>query len=173
MDSFLLMNASAVTRDIYHRVIRPSASEKELKQLTWIATLVIGCIAMFAALNPPKFLQDVIVYSTSGLSTCFLAPVFLCLYWRRFNVPGAFAALLGGFLAYNILYGVGYASSGFTSMKPIEPFGLHPFLVGTTASFVCGIVIAWITPPPSETIIRRFFGAPDTKSDSPAPGSDR
>jgi sodium/pantothenate symporter len=163
MDSFLLMNASAITRDIYHRVIRPQASERELKHLTWAATLGIGLIAMIAALNPPKFLQDVIVYTSSGLSTCFLAPVFFCLYWRRFNLTGAFSSLLGGFFIYNVLYGVGYAQTGFTVMKAVEPLGLHPFLVGTASSFVFGIVGTLLTPPPAESIVRKFFYVKDSK----------
>ena len=157
MDSFLLMNASAITRDVYHRVIRPQASERELKHLTWAATFGLGLVAMIAALNPPKFLQDVIVYTGSGLSTCFLAPVFLCLYWRRFNLMGAFSSLLGGFLIYNLLYGIGYAQSNFSVMKAVEPLGLHPFLVGTTASFVFGIAGALLTAPPDEAIVRKFF----------------
>ncbi|MEC7428961.1 MAG: hypothetical protein VYE28_04855, partial [Planctomycetota bacterium] len=99
----------------------------------------------------------VIVYTGSGLSTCFLAPVFLCLYWRRFNLMGAFSSLLGGFLIYNLLYGLGYAQSNFTVMKAVEPLGLHPFLVGTAASFVFGIAGALLTAPPDEAIVRKFF----------------
>lgn len=163
MDSFLLVCSSAVTRDIYQRCY-PTANDQRLKWVSVTATVSIGLIAMIAALNPPKFLQDLIVYTTSGLSTCFLAPVFLALYWRRFNTVGAFASMLSGFLVYNLLYAIPYVQSSFSQMKPWEPWGFHPFVVGAAASFLGGWIASYLSPAPSESMVRRFFGADETSS---------
>ncbi len=158
VDSFLLVNASSIARDLYHRSIDPRASEGRLKAISVGSTVVIGFAATWAALDPPQFLQDMIVYTTSGLSTCFLAPVFLALYWRRFNKAGAFGSMLAGLTVYNFLYGYGYWRSGFSKMEPLEPYGLHPFVVGAAASFAFGILMSLATAPPADAEVQRFFG---------------
>ncbi|HAN96066.1 MAG TPA: hypothetical protein DCQ98_00905 [Planctomycetaceae bacterium] len=167
VDSFLLVNASSIARDLYHRSIDPRASEGRLKAISVGSTVVIGFAATWAALDPPQFLQDMIVYTTSGLSTCFLAPVFLALYWRRFNKAGAFGSMLAGLTVYNFLYGYGYWQSGFRKMEPLEPFGLHPFVVGAAASFAVGLLLSLATAPPADAEVKRFFGEEEAE-DAPA-----
>ncbi|MDA1051084.1 MAG: hypothetical protein O3C40_11485 [Planctomycetota bacterium] len=155
MDSFLLMISSAVVRDIYQRNINPKASEKTIKRLTYAATIAVGTIAMLAAVSPPQFLQDIIVFTGSGLSTSFLAPVALMLYWPRFNRQGALAGMLGGFATHVTLYTVGTIMSG--KVDAYEPFNFHPFMVGLFASFVIAISVTYLTSPPPEHLVRKYF----------------
>ena len=75
VDSFLLMISSALVRDIYQRNLNPEATEAKIKKLSYIFTLVVGFGALLGAMNPPEFLQDIIVYTGSGLAAAFLAPV--------------------------------------------------------------------------------------------------
>ncbi len=85
VDSFLLMISSALVRDIYQRNINPEVTEKVIKRLSYLCTLLIGIAVMLGAVNPPQFLQDIIVYCGSGLAACFLAPMVFALYWPRVN----------------------------------------------------------------------------------------
>jgi SSS family solute:Na+ symporter/sodium/pantothenate symporter len=168
MDSFLLMISSALVRDIYQRGINPKASEKTLKRLTYVVTAVVGVGAMLAAVSPPKFLQSIIVFTGSGLSTSFLVPIGLGLYWPRFNRSGAVAGMLGGFISYTLLYAIGFAQSyqAGVELTPIEPGGFHPFLVGCLVSLVCAIVATLSTAPPPQRLLRKYFLAQqDTKND--------
>lgn len=155
MDSFLLMISSAVVRDIYQRNINPEASEKTIKRLTYVATIAVGGGAMLAAVSPPQFLQDIIVFTGSGLSTSFLAPVALMLYWPRFNQQGAIAGMLGGFGTHVTLYTVGTIISG--KVDAYYLFDFHPFMVGLVASFIFAIVVTNITSPPPEHLVRKYF----------------
>jgi SSS family solute:Na+ symporter/sodium/pantothenate symporter len=155
MDSFLLMISSAVVRDIYQRNINPEASEKTIKRLTYAATIAVGLVAMLAAVSPPQFLQDIIVFTGSGLSTSFLAPVVLMLYWPRFNRQGALAGMLGGFATHVTLYTVGTLNSG--KVDAYELFNFHPFMVGLFASFVIAISVACLTSPPPEHLVKKYF----------------
>jgi len=156
MDSFLLMISSAIVRDIYQRNINPNASEKTIKRLTYVATVAIGMIAMLAAVSPPQFLQDIIVFTGSGLSTSFLAPVALMLYWPRANRYGAIAGMLGGFVTHVTLYAVGTILNDWT-VKAYYVFNFHPFLVGLCMSFLIVVVVTLLTPPPPEKLVRKFF----------------
>ena len=96
VDSFLLMVSSSVVRDIYQNRINPDAKEERLKKLSYLVTVVVGMLAMLAALNPPEYLQDLIIFATSGLAGCFLMPILICLYWPGMTAQGAIAGLLGG-----------------------------------------------------------------------------
>lgn len=156
MDSFLLMISSAIVRDIYQRNINPHASEKTIKRLTYIVTIAIGAIAMLAAVSPPQFLQDIIVFTGSGLSTSFLAPVALMLYWPRFNRQGALAGMLGGFGTHVTLYTVGTVMAG-GKVSAYRVFDFHPFMVGLLASLVFAIIATLITAPPPEHLVRKYF----------------
>ena len=97
VDSFLLMISSALVRDIYQRNINEAATEAKIKKLSYFFTLIVGLGALVGAMYPPEFLQDIIVYTGSGLAAAFLAPVVYALYWPRSNYQGCIAAMLGGF----------------------------------------------------------------------------
>ena len=157
MDSFLLMISSAVVRDIYQRNINPQATEKQIKRLTYLATITVGVVAVLAAANPPQFLQDLIVFTGSGLSTSFLVPVGLAMYWRRYNSAGAIASMLSGFVSLVTLYTLGYLQYG--RMTAFEPGGFHPFLVGVATSLVVGVAVTLMTAPPDPQLVKKFFYA--------------
>lgn len=157
MDSFLLMISSAIVRDIYQRNINPDASEKTIRRLSYAVTVIIGGLAMLAAVSPPLFLQDIIVFTGSGLSTSFLIPVALMLYWPRFSHQGALAGMLGGFATHVSLYVIGTLMHPKHSLTAYEPFNFHPFMVGCIASLIIAVVTTLCTSPPPSHLVRKYF----------------
>jgi Na+/pantothenate symporter len=138
VDSFLLMVSSAVVRDIYQNRINPGASETQLKRLSYLVTAVVGILAMLAVLNPPQYLQDLIVFATSGLAGCFLMPVLLGLYWPNISARGAIAGMLGGLGCHLSLYIAGYVIKGkFEAFKLLE---FDPFIW----SLVVSGLLCWL-----------------------------
>ena len=90
VDSFLLMISSAVVRDIYQRNINPDASDNsnQIHELSHDAHHRRGRHGGCHQ-SSPRFLQDIIVYTGSGLSACFPRdPSCLRLYWPRMNRAG-------------------------------------------------------------------------------------
>ena len=155
VDSFLLVISSALVRDVYQRNINPQAPERTIKRMSYVFTFVVGFAAVLGAVNPPLFLQDIIVYTGSGLASCFLAPVALGLYWPRVNTWGATAGMLGGFLFHLSLYGAGYFAYGrFSSYRLL---GLDPIIWGLAVSFFLVIAVSKATAPPPRHIIQRYF----------------
>lgn len=169
VDSFLLMISSSVVRDIYQHNINPKATSKQLQRLSYICTVVVGSGIMIAALNPPQFLQYLIVYVGSGLAACFLAPMTLGLYWKRTTAVGATASMACGFLSHLSLYVAGwyFSSDGDGFSKPLRPFSLDPVVIGIVASFAAGIVFSLATKaPPRELVLKYFYREKPTAADS-------
>jgi SSS family solute:Na+ symporter/sodium/pantothenate symporter len=156
VDSFLLLVSSALVRDVYQRNINPHATERKLKRLTYGVTCLVGLAAVVGALNPPRYLQDMSVFASSGLAACFLVPMLLGLYWRRMNAAGAMVAMLGGCVTHLSLYILGYIKEGRFSVYPL--LGLHPFLWDVAGSLVLGITVALLTKPPRKETLQRLFG---------------
>ena len=139
VDSFLLMVSSSVVRDIYQNRINKNASENQLKKLSYLVTAVVGILAMLAVLNPPEYLQDLIVFATSGLAGCFLMPMLLGLYWPKMNSQGAISGMLGGLGSHLLLYIIGYITNGkFSAYHFLEfnPFIWSILISGLMSYFV-------------------------------------
>lgn len=161
VDSFLLMISSAIVRDIYHRHINPEATERTIRRLTYFVTLLVGIAAVLGALNPPTYLQDIIVYTGSGLASGFLVPMALSLYWSRMNAAGAIAGMLAGFVSHLALYGAGFIVYG--RFQAIQMASLDPLIPGVAVSLVASVGVALVTAPPPPGLVRKFFGRPSTR----------
>ena len=117
VDSFLLMISSAIVRDVYQRNINPRASERTVKWMSYFCTLLVGSLAMLGALNPPQFLQDIIVYVGGGLAACFLGPMVFALYWPRVSLAGTISGMLAGFGAHLAMYVMGIPVNGSAAIR--------------------------------------------------------
>lgn len=155
VDSFLLMISSAIVRDVYQRDISPNASEKEMKRLTYAVTALVGVVAFAGAVNPPDYLQAIIVFTGGGLSGSFFVPVALSLYWPRFNRNGAIAAMLAGFVTHVASYSIGFLM--FNEFRPMKIAGFDPFIPQLIVSLLAGVIACRLSPAPRETLTRRFF----------------
>lgn len=156
VDSFLLMVSSGLVRDVYQRNINPNISEKGLSRLSYCVTAVVGIGAVIAVLNPPQYLQNLIVFASGGLAGGFLVPMALALYWPRFNSAGAVAGMLGGCGTHLLLYIVGYSIEGrFTVYQFL---GVQPFIWDLFGSAILCVGFALKTPPASDDLVHKFFG---------------
>lgn len=160
VDSFLLMISSSLVRDIYQRTVNPKASERTIRLASYATTAIIGTVVTIAALNPPQFLQDIVVFASTGLACCFLAPVTLSLYWKRSTTTGMIVAVLGGMITTVVLYAVNWYYTG--GIGPYNLLGIHPALWGLLISFLGGFIGSLLSAPPPESLVRFFFSVPVT-----------
>ena len=142
VDSFLLLVSSGVVRDIYQQSINPKASDQTLKRLSYTTTIVVGVLAVLAMLNPPQFLQTLIVFASTGLGAVFLAPVAFGLFWKRMTAAGAIAGMFTGACGILVLYLIGYWVAD--EFAPYNLLGLDPFIWGTFSSAVAVVGVSLI-----------------------------
>ena len=157
VDSFLLMVSSGLVRDVYQRNINPSVSETQMKWLTYVVTTVVGVAAALAVLNPPQYLQNLIVFSTGGLAGCFLIPMALTLFWPRMTSLGVIAGMLGGCGTHLLLYILGYVIHGRFAVYAL--LGFEAFIWDMVGAGIFSIVVSRYSRPLSPKLVSRFFGS--------------
>ena len=156
VDSFLLLVSSGVVRDIYQDAINPNASEQRMRKLSHAVTVIVGFLAVLVVLNPPEYLQTLIVFASGGLGASFLMPVVLALYWPRMTADAALFGMISGALTILALYFAGYLLDG--SFGEYNLMGLHPIVwsIFVTASVIFSVSMS--QQPPDRSLVEKYFG---------------
>lgn len=103
IDSQMLIGASVAASDL--PLVRQYAQRKRFEYVlgaymrVWIGRLMlilIGLVAWLLAMSQPNSIVTFLIYAWLGTGCTFGPVVFLSLYWRRFNLYGAMAALIAG-----------------------------------------------------------------------------
>ncbi len=179
---FVLVIASGLVEDIYAKFINRNATEAQLRRATTVSMVAVGLIAVLANLNPPTYLQALVVLSGSAGAATFIAPVMMACYWRRATAGGALAGMLAGFLVYFGIYSCGWAQNWATAnathvvaqqilaalgkdpligaaglFRPYYILGVDPIIWGLLASVIGGVGVSLLSRPPSPELVKRFF----------------
>jgi Na+/proline symporter len=178
--AFLLLISSSLVRDLYQRTINPHVSDRTVKRASYAVTALAGIGVAAAAINPPGFLQYIIVFTGSGQGCSFLFPMALGLYWRRSTRQGVLAGMIGGFLVLLSLYALGWldnvsqASEGSRWIQehlrwlpgwgqkrpdkfaPLYAGGVDPVVWGLLASLLLTVGVSLVTRPDPE-LVKTYF----------------
>ena len=146
-DRLMLTIGSYVSWDVYRQFINKEASEKSITLLSRVAILASTVITLYLAWsNPPELLAWLIWMGIGLMLSCFVAPLFGGLYWRRATREGALASMIIGLIGVSA---VSYAQY----VKLIAPLPVHPSLAGFVLSVAALIVVSLLTKKPSEKIL--------------------
>ncbi|MEQ2528544.1 cation acetate symporter [Robertmurraya yapensis] len=140
--------SSSFAHDIYYRVWKPQATEKNrLLVARWsivVATLVAGLIA----LNPPGVITQIVAWAFAIASGTFFPALVLGVWWKRSNTKGVISGLLIG-LAVTLTYIFAAKYGGFTILGIIDT-GAGIF--GAIAGFLANIIVSLSTAAPSQKL---------------------
>jgi sodium/pantothenate symporter len=172
VSSYLVVIASGLVRDVYQRFINPQAGTHDLRRLSYIAMVIVGAIAVVANIDPPRYLQAVVVFSGTGAAATFCVPALMLAFWRRATERGMLAGMIAGAATVLSLYSIGFLGLGdeqrlgqFTGFRPYFLLDLDPLLWGLTVSLVAGVTVSLATALPDEKLVSRLFDA-EPKSES-------
>jgi sodium/proline symporter len=95
-DSQLLVSASAVTHDLYVRLLRREPDESRRFRANRLVVALIGVIATLVAAAEVRTVFDFVLYAWAGLGAAFGPALILVLLWRRTTAWGVLAGILAG-----------------------------------------------------------------------------
>lgn len=95
-DSQLLVSASAIMEDIYHRFINPKAEERKLVLWSRIITFLLGIVALIWALFFGESVYLFVLFAWGGLGSAFGPLMLMSLRWKKMTTTGAFAGMITG-----------------------------------------------------------------------------
>ena len=139
-DSFLLVPATNLVRDIYQRFVNPGASERRILLLSRIAVLGLGGLAFIMTFYFQRILDAVVAaYTIYGAA---ITPALLAIFfWSRATPAGGMASILVGLtvgLGWEIWRYFGLEGEGF-------PFGIETIYSALLASFTALVVVSLLT----------------------------
>ena len=95
-DSQLLVSASAISHDLYIRLLGRRPTEKRRVWLNRAAVLLIGSLATAIATGKVRAVFDFVLYAWAGLGAAFGPALILVLLWPRTTGWGVLAGMMAG-----------------------------------------------------------------------------
>jgi cation/acetate symporter len=149
----LLVISTAISHDLFKRVIKPDMSERQELLCARVAAAVAVLVAGYFGIHPPGFVAQVVAFAFGLAASSFFPIIILGIFSKRTTKEGAIAGMLSG-----ILFTSGY----IIYFKFINPaagpdwwlLGISPEGIGTVGmvlNFVVTMVVTRLTKaPPAE-----------------------
>ncbi len=147
-DSYLLIAASAFSKNIYQGVLKKDASDKQVMRMSRITLLVIALFAIIIALDENSVIFKVVSFAWAGFGATFGPLMLFSLFWKRVNRPGAIAGMISG-AAMVFIWKLGISKLGGV-------FAIYELLPAFIISSVVIVVVSLLTAPPSKEIEEDF-----------------
>jgi sodium/proline symporter len=147
-DSYLLIAASAVAKNIFQGAIKKKATDKQVMLVTRITLLAIAIVAVILALDEKSIIFKLVSFAWAGFGATFGPLMIFSLFWKRINRAGAIAGMISG------------ASMVFIWKLLISKLGgafaIYELLPAFIISSIFIVVVSLLTSPPSKEIEEDF-----------------
>jgi SSS family solute:Na+ symporter len=144
-DRLMLTIGTYFSWDIYKKILRPDAPDKQVLLVSQISVFVAAAVTLLMALNPPDMLVWLIWAGLGIMYATFAVPLLAGLYWRRATREGALASM-----ALGLIGSIGFgAISYFKIGKLPMHFSFYAFVI----SILAMIIVSYMTKPTSEKVL--------------------
>ncbi len=140
----LLVTASVISKDLYHKVFHKDATDKELVFVSRATVIIVAALAIILALNPDSYILTIVSYAWAGFGAAFGPAILLSLYWKRMTLKGCFAGIFVG--GATVIIWKEYLS--FT--------GLYEIVPGFILSALAIYIVSLLDKEPSDQIKKDF-----------------
>ncbi|WP_199174876.1 sodium:solute symporter family protein [Halegenticoccus soli] len=156
-DGLLIAMSSAVSHDIYYKIFRQDATERERLIVARIVILIAAVVAAYLGINPPGFVAEVVAIAFGIAAASLFPPILLGVFDQRMNKEGAIAGLLVGlsFTLIMVILMTADAVLGFQEPIVTTFLGLEKQsvgLIGAVLNFAVALTVSRVTPAPPEEI---------------------
>jgi sodium/proline symporter len=150
-DSYLLIAASALSKNIYQGIAKKNATDKQVMVLSRITLVVISVVGVLIALDEKSVIFTIVSFAWAGFGATFGPILIFSLFWKRINRPGAIAGMIGG------------AATVFIWKLLLKPlggvWGIYELLPAFIVSCVLIVAVSLLTKAPSQELNADFKAA--------------
>lgn len=147
-DSYLLIAASAFSKNLYQGVFNKTATDKQVMTASRVILVAIAVIGMFIASDENSVIFRIVSFAWAGFGATFGPVMLFSLFWKRTTRQGALAGMLAG--------GV----SVFAWKLLVRPLGgilnIYELLPAFLISCLFILIISLLTAEPSAEIQEEF-----------------
>ena len=155
-DSYLLIAASAFSKNIYQGLFKKDASDKKVMIISRITLLVIAVVAVLISLDENSVIFTIVSFAWAGFGATFGPLTLFSLFWKRMTRAGAIAGMLSGGVSvfvWNLL------------IRPLGGvFNIYELLPAFIISCIFIVVVSLLTAPPSKEIEQEFDEVKNAKA---------
>jgi sodium/proline symporter len=147
-DSYLLIAASAFSKNIYKGIMKKEASDKTVLRASRATLIVIAIIAMIIAIDENSVIFKVVSFAWAGFGATFGPIMIFSLFWKRTTRSGAIAGMLTG---------GGMVFIWKLLLKPLGGvFGIYELFPAFVLSCIAIVAVSLLSREPSKEIKDEF-----------------
>lgn len=147
-DSYLLIAASAFSKNIYQGVLKKNATDEQVMFVSRVILLLISLVGIIIALDETSVIFTVVSFAWAGFGATFGPIVLFSLFWKRTTRTGAI---------FGMICGGGMVFVWKLILKPLGGlFGIYELLPAFITSCMVIIIVSLLTEGPSQDILDEF-----------------
>jgi sodium/proline symporter len=147
-DSYLLIAASALSKNIFQGVCKKNATDKQVMLVSRITLLVLALIGVLIALDKDSVIFNIVSFAWAGFGATFGPLMIFSLFWKRVNKAGAIAGMVGG-AGMVFLWKLVISKAG-------GAFAIYELLPAFIFSSILIVVVSLLTKAPSQEVLDDF-----------------
>ncbi|MDR0992185.1 MAG: sodium/proline symporter PutP [Ruminococcus sp.] len=147
-DSYMLIAASAFSKNIYERVLNKKASDKNVMLVSRITILAIALFAIIIAWDENSRIFELVSFAWAGFGATFGPLMLFSLFWKRTTRIGGFIGMITGGVMV------------FVWKLAVRPLGgivdIYELLPAFLISCLVIYIVSKLTPEPAKEIQDEF-----------------
>lgn len=147
-DSYLLIAASALAKNIYQGVAKKNATDKQVMKVTRVTLMLIALVAIVIALDENSVIFKIVSFAWAGFGATFGPIMLFSLFWKRTTREGAISGMAGG-AGMVFLWKLAISKLG-------GAFGIYELLPAFIFSSILIVVVSLLTKKPCSEIEADF-----------------
>jgi len=147
-DSYLLIAASSVSKNIYQGIFKKNASDKQVMWVSRITLITIAIVAAVIALDKDSVIFKIVSFAWACFGATFGPLMLFSLFWKRTTRAGAIAGMLGG-AGMVFLWKLVISKAGGV-------FAIYELLPAFIFSAILIVVVSLLTKKPSAEVEADF-----------------
>jgi cation/acetate symporter len=151
-DGLLLTIASALSHDLYYKMLAPQANAISRVTMSKVLLLIVALVAAYAAAQKPGDIVFMVTAAFSLAASVFFPALVAGIFWRGATSWGAMAGMWAGLSVtlYYMVMNQPWLRAVFSIETPVALWGgiqpLSAGVFGVPVGFCVLVVVSWVTP---------------------------